>query len=252
MSTYLWQNFLKNKDIINFITDNIKENIDKNLNSIEIWPWKWALTKNLWFVKKLKLFEKDKNFYDILKKYVNTEDIIMWDFLVIDLDKYIKTDFFNVFWNIPYYITSPIFRKLTNPYEKKIMKYWIFMIQKEVWEKIKTDSNKKTMLYFLLNYKYKLTYLKTVPSKDFEPEPKVDSCLIKFEYIGGNEQINFEELKKLLVIITTYKRKTLLKIQKILKKQGKNFYITKKNEQKRLHELSWEDLKIIIENSNLN
>jgi 16S rRNA A1518/A1519 N6-dimethyltransferase RsmA/KsgA/DIM1 with predicted DNA glycosylase/AP lyase activity len=57
------------------------------------------------------------------------------------------------------------------------------MIQKEVGEKIKTNASKKSMLWFLLNFNYKITYLRTVPAKDFSPLPKVDSCLVKFDYI---------------------------------------------------------------------
>ena len=251
MSTYLWQNFLKNQKIIDFIVDDIKENADLNLDSIEIWPWKWALTKHLDFVKNLQIFEKDENFYDILQNYVKKENIIMWDFLSANLEKYIKTEYFNAFWNLPYYITSPIFRKLTNPKNIKKMKYGIFMIQKEVWEKIKTNANKKTMLYFLLNYNYKITYLKTVPAEDFTPAPKVDSCLVRFEYVWWNENIDFEKLQKLLTILTAYKRKTLWKIQKILKKQNKEFYITENMSGKRIQELTWEDIWTIIENTNL-
>ena len=251
MWTYLWQNFLNNQEVIDFIVDDIKKNADLSLNSIEIWPWKWALTKYLNFIENLKVFEKDETFYELLQKYVKKENIIMWDFLSADLEKHIKTNFFNAFWNLPYYITSPIFRKLTHPENKKKMKYWIFMIQKEVWEKIKTDAGKKSMLYFLLNYNYKITYLKTVPAEDFDPAPKVDSCLVWFEYHWKNENIDFEKFQKLLTILTAYKRKTLWKIHKILEKQNKEFYITDEISKKRIQELTWEDIKIIVENSDL-
>jgi 16S rRNA A1518/A1519 N6-dimethyltransferase RsmA/KsgA/DIM1 with predicted DNA glycosylase/AP lyase activity len=56
------------------------------------------------------------------------------------------------------------------------------MIQKEVGEKIKSDAGKKSMLWFLLNFNYDVKYLRTVPAKDFTPPPKVDSCLVSFEY----------------------------------------------------------------------
>ncbi len=251
MSTYLWQNFLNNQEVIDFIVEDIKENANLDLENIEIGPWKWALTKHLDFIENLQLFEKDETFYELLQEYVKKENINMWDFLSANLQDYIQTDYFNAFWNLPYYITSPIFRKLTHPDNTKIVQYGIFMIQKEVWEKIASNANKKSMLYFLLNYDYKITYLQTVPAEDFTPAPKVDSCLVRFEYVGANKHIDFEKFQMLLTILTAYKRKTLWKIHKILSKQDKEFYITKDMEGKRIQELTWDDIGTIVENSDL-
>jgi len=89
------------------------------------------------------------------------------------------------------------------------MKYGIFMIQKEVGEKIQTKASKKSMLWFLLNMNYDINYLKTVPAKDFTPAPKVDSCLVEFVYHGKNEDIDFKQLFDFLTILTAYKKKTL-------------------------------------------
>jgi len=277
MGTYLWQNFLNNEEVIDFIVQTAKENTDKNLDTIEIWPWKCALTRKLvQLFPNLIVFEKDESFYDILKKCVKEENIKMWDFLSADLEKYIKTDFFNAFWNLPYYITSPIFRKLTRigKDEKRIgkdnnnqinnekwsnyqsskspkistspiMKYWIFMIQKEVGEKIKTDASKKSMLWFLLNFNYNVKYLRTVPAKDFTPPPKVDSCLVSFEYTWNKINWEFEKLEEFLKIMMMYKKKTLWKIQKILQKQWKKFDLPEELLNKRIHELSWEEIEKI-------
>jgi len=250
MWTYLWQNFLQSQEIINFIVNDIKENADLTLQNLEIWPWKWALTKYFEFIENLKIFEKDEKFYKILQKYVKKDNIIIWDFLSVNLEEYIKNSDFNVFWNLPYYIISPIFRKLTNPKNIKKMKYGIFMIQKEVWEKIKTDTKKKSMLYFLLNYNYKITYLKTIDAENFDPIPKVNSCLVRFEYIWWNKNIDFESFQKLLTILTVYKRKTLWKIHKILAKQNKEFYLTEDIEKKRIEELTWNDIFKIVKNTN--
>ena len=246
MWTYLWQNFLNNEDIIDFIIETAQENADKNIDTIEIWPWKCALTKKLVAVfPQLKLFEKDETFYELLQNCVKKENIIMWDFLSADLGKHLKWDFFNAFWNLPYYITSPIFRKLTNPANQPKMKYGIFMIQKEVWEKIKTDAGKKSMLWFLLNFNYDIKYLKTVPAKDFTPPPKVDSCLVSFQYTGNKISWDFEKLNELLKIMMMYKKKSLWKIKKILEKQWKKFDLPEELLEKRMHQLSWEEIEKI-------
>jgi 16S rRNA A1518/A1519 N6-dimethyltransferase RsmA/KsgA/DIM1 with predicted DNA glycosylase/AP lyase activity len=246
MWTYLGQNFLNNEEIIDFIVKTVENNSDKNLDTIEIWPWKCALTKKLVKIfPQLKLFEKDENFYEILQKCVKKENIIMWDFLSANLSKYLKWDFFNAFGNLPYYITSPIFRKLTHSDNYPKMKYGIFMIQKEVWEKIKTNASKKSMLWFLLNFNYDIEYLKTVPAKDFTPPPKVDSCLVSFKYVWNKISWDFEKLNELLKIMMMYKKKSLWKIKKILEKQWKKFDLPDELLNKRMHQLSWEEIEKI-------
>lgn len=246
MGTYLWQNFLTNPSVIDFIIEQVKKNTHWNLDCFEIWPGKCALTKELVKIKPdLKVFEKDKTFYEHLQKCVKKENIFIWDFLDANLDKIIQSDFFYAFWNLPYYITSPIFRKITN-LKSKTMSWWIFMIQKEVWEKIKTDAKKKSMLWFLLNLNYEIKYLKTIPSTDFSPPPKVDSCLVSFSYHGKNKDIKFDSLFELLSFINAYKNKTLWKIQKLAEKQWKKFNIPENLQSKRFYQLNWEEIKKIL------
>ena len=245
MWTKLWQNFLTNPAVIDFIIEDIKQNADLSLDTFEIWPWKCALTRELVKIKPdLKVFEKDESLKKYLKECVKEENIIMGDFLEADISKYVKWEKFNAVWNLPYYITSPIFRKLVlqkAPY----MQYWIFMIQKEVWEKIKTDAKNKSMLWYLLNLNHKITYLKTIPPEDFSPPPKVDSCLVRFEYTGANPDIDPNRLFEILSLITPIKKKTLWKIQKILEKQWKILEIPGDLKTKRVHQLSYDEIKKI-------
>jgi len=39
MWTKLWQNFLTNPAVIDFIIEDIKQNADLSLDTFEIWPW---------------------------------------------------------------------------------------------------------------------------------------------------------------------------------------------------------------------
>lgn len=249
MSTYLGQNFLNNPKVLDFIVQDIKNFANKQISSIEIGPGKAALTQHLSFIKNLKVFEKDLSFKEHLEKFMDKQNIIFWDFLSAKLEEHLKWEFYNAFWNLPYYITSPIFRKLCDPNASVKMEYWIFMIQKEVWEKIQTSAVKKSMLRFLLNYNYKIEYLKTVPAKDFSPAPKVESCLVRFSYHRENLHLDFAKFEKLMWLFNSYKRKTLQKIQKILEKQGKKFQIPENVKQKRIHELNRQVLAFILENN---
>lgn len=251
MSTYLWQNFLNNTEIISFIADNIRSNADLSIENIEIWPWKWAITSYLSFIDNLRLFEKDETFKDVLSNFVDDRDIIIWDFLKTDLNLHIKWDFYNAFGNLPYYITSPIFRKLCDNVSWKNMKYGIFMIQKEVWDKIQSKANKKSMLWFLLNRNYDIKYLRTVPADCFTPAPKVESAVVSFSYHWKNKDINFASFSKLIWILSSYKRKSLSKIQKIIQKQWITLSIQEHVLNKRAHELERADIRYILNNSTL-
>lgn len=133
--------------------------------------------------------------------------------------------------NLPYYITSPILRKFfATPVSSKKKSSdeqifpvvgGLFMIQKEVGEKIASDAKKKSYLYWLLNYAYEVDYLKTVPPKAFTPPPKVYSCLISLKKKQKAElpQISFSDLITFLDLVAPYPRKTLGAIMTLLKKQ---------------------------------
>jgi len=55
----------------------------------------------------------------------------------------------------------------------------VFMVQKEVADKLCTDAQKKSYLWWIINFAYDVIYLKTVPAKAFSPAPKVTSALIE-------------------------------------------------------------------------
>ncbi len=252
MGSYLWQNFLKDIKYIDFTLKRIEKYFSDPV-IIEIWPWKWALTKRLVNIaNKIYLFERDETFKNILQDIVwDKGEITLWDFLEQDLQSFaakhsLELNNVCVVGNLPYYITSPIFRKLF--VENNIFKYGIFMIQKEVGEKIKTDAENKSYLRRLVNYAYDVKYLKNVPAKAFNPAPKVDSCLVEFTKKDKNPDIDFQKFQILLDEISWYKRKTLNKISKLLSKREISLNIPESLWSKRIQELNRADMKIILEN----
>ena len=121
------------------------------------------------------------------------------------------------------------------------------MVQDEVWEKLRFDANKKSYLYWILNYAYEVQYLKTVPAKAFSPEPKVKSCLIWLIKKDKIPNIPFDKLIKFLDLFSPYSRKTLWKISKMIaKKWDNNFIIPIHLQNKRLEELDWTQLEEIL------
>ena len=251
MSTYLWQNFLTDSTIRHWIANKAQDFYDKNNceTLIEIWPGKWSITKLILNISPdFVLFEKDETLKEILeevvaKKESGTAKIIWWDVLEWDLDQFEwKKNQTFVVWNLPYYITSPILRKFFWS-GKGEFAGWLFMVQDEVWQKLRFDANKKSYLYWILNYAYEVQYLKTVPAKAFSPAPKVKSCLIWLVKKDKIPNISFDELIRFLDLFSPYSRKTLSKISKMISKKWGSFVIPENLNNKRLEELDWSQLE---------
>ncbi len=156
--------------------------------------------------------------------------------------------------NLPYYITSPILRKF---FVDNVTEFWlgseysggVFLVQKEVAEKIITAAKKKSYLRRLLNYNYQIDYCFTVASTFFTPPPKVDSAVIKIEHMWAKLPLEkFQRLLRLLDIISPYKRKTLGKIRKM--ENDRLFEFNKELPAelngKRLEEISRDEMKVML------
>lgn len=254
MSTYLWQNFLTDSTIRHRIADKAGDFYNKNNCEylIEIGPWKWSITKLILNISpNFFLFEKDETLKETLEEVISNKEswdakIIRWDVLDWDLEQFEwKKDKTFVVGNLPYYITSPILRKFFWS-GKGEFAGWLFMVQDEVWEKLRFDANKKSYLYWILNYAYEVNYLKTVPAKAFSPAPKVKSCLIWLTKKDKIPNISFDKLINFLDLFSPYSRKTLSKISKMLNKKWVSFVIPENLNNKRLEELNWTQLEEIF------
>ena len=177
------QNFLIDKNTINKIIEIINPKIDDNI--LEIGPGKGALTIPLSkLVSRINAIEIDPLLFKFLEiKKITNLSLINDDILNIDLHKYKDTT--KIIGNLPYYITSPIiFKALENKYLNKM----IFMVQKEVAERISSKPNNKNysrisvMIQTFCNIDLKYSISKNV----FHPKPKVDSCIIKLNKKGTN------------------------------------------------------------------
>lgn len=254
MSTYLWQNFLTDSSIRHRIANKTQDFYIKNncKTLIEIWPWKWSITKLILNISPdFVLFEKDETLKEILEEIISKKDnwtakIVWWDVLEWDLEQFKwKKNLTFVVWNLPYYITSPILRKFFWG-GKRELAGWLFMVQDEVWQKLRFDASKKSYLYWILNYTYEVQYLKTVPAKAFSPAPKVKSCLIWLIKKNKVPNILFDDLIRFLDLFSPYNRKTLWKISKMISKKWGSFVIPEDLNNKRLEELNRNQLEEIF------
>lgn len=263
MSSYLWQNFLIDTKVKEYIFQQIKKIYqENNLEAIiEVWPWKWAITKKIvWISNNLFLLEKDPEMVKILNQKIEDKELVLKKDHIINIDvlekdvnvflkeKNIDPEKTLIVGNLPYYITSPILRKFFWSWKNEYFGGF-FMVQHEVGEKIVFDAHKKSYLYWLLNYAYRVEYKKTVGPKSFKPAPKVRSCLIQ---IVGTEKsnINFSKLQEFLDLFSPFSRKTLWAIQTMLKKKWKleEEILPEKYKSNRLEELGFQDIEDIIKN----
>ena len=208
----LGQNFLVDENIIAKINDSIR--VEENDLIIEIGPGMGALTKKL----------KNKNVnlicYEIdldMEKYLNPlvdskTNIIYQDILKSNIKDDIKNiDYKNLYivGNLPYYITTSIIKYLINL--DLDIKEMIFMVEEEVADRFTAKPNHKEYgsITLYLQYYFNITKLFKVSKKCFNPIPKVESAIIKFEQRKNKISINEEKYFKLIIDSFRMKRKTL-------------------------------------------
>ena len=261
MPSYLGQNFLKDSTYTILIAQKVAQLCtDLKLEQcIEIWPGKWALTKKLIAIvdKPLVLLEKDQTLVPYLQQYLQSDavdnqwewsierpvsstppwnhkiDLIMGDALALDTASLLEQKWRNpaqtiVVGNLPYYITSPLITKFFWWWNAKFPA-GVFMVQKEVADKIRTDAAKKSFLWWLLNYQYTVKHIKTVPAKAFSPVPKVQSAIFSLIAKAQTPDFAYDDMVWLLDKISGYKRKTL----------GKSWKMAERNSEFRIQNSEW-------------
>lgn len=229
----LGQNFLKDKNIINKISESINPTEEDLI--VEIGPGAGALTNEL--VKKkcdVICFEIDTRLKEILEAidYPRLK-IVFNDFLKVNLKEYIdETKYKNIYFvgNLPYYITTAIINKIideSNPYEITVM------VQKEVGDRFMSKPNSRDYgsLSVFLQYNFDVTKVVNVNKRCFEPVPKVDSVVVKLSKNKKYEAKNEDKFYKLVKDSFTQKRKNLrnnlrnydlTKVEEVLKKYDKD------------------------------
>ena len=230
----LGQNFLQDENILKNIANSITTKTNDLI--IEIGPGKGALTKYLKEKNSFLIcYEIDERMKEILKKLEdNKTKIIFNDFLQADIindSQEFAYENIYIIANIPYYITTPIIKKVIKQEKLKSM---TLLVQKEVAERLSAKPGSKSYgsLTVYLNYYFNINYLFNVSKYAFNPIPKVESAVVNFERIKNKISVKNEKLFfKLINDSFKMKRKTL------------------KNN---LKEYNWTKIKTILEKRNLN
>ena len=178
----LGQNFLTDKSVAKDMVEAL--DIQNGDEIVEIGPGHGVVTEFL--VEKIKylnvkihaveldvrLYQELKNFYSGNEKIeVIKENILDW-LPTLSTDREIK-----IIGSVPYYITSPIIHKIIKM--PTVPQTAVLLVQKEVAEKIKSKAPDSSYMSSFVQTFFDVKYLGKVPSKKFNPEPKVDGGIIK-------------------------------------------------------------------------
>ncbi len=269
-----WQHFLSDQTVLARIADTVLW-LGQELwcdQLVEIGPGQWVLTRLIVdSFRTVRLMEIDTTLESYLTPFeVSHPDlqIVWWDVLqqnhphpsplpTAPLGEGESLEYSEtlVVGNLPYYITSPIFRKF---FVDSDVPGGVFLIQKEVAQKIATDTKQKSYLRWLLNYGYDIEYNFLVSATAFDPPPKVQSAVVSFRKKknphpgplpkgeGECSNIDFDRMVEFLDIVSQYTRKTMRKIRKMRKDDLESFVLPDELEMKRVQELTREEMRMIL------
>lgn len=207
----LGQNFLIDQDALSDIANAIHI---ENKNIIEVGPGYGALTD--YIIKQsplsLDLVELDTDMITLLEWKYNPAELTIHH---IDILRFIPTySEYSVIANIPYYITSPILFHFLYDLEHKPNEM-VIMMQKEVGEKILEWRREKKPHHSFLSLCMEqacsdIEIIRYVGKTSFDPQPKIDSIVLKFSVENNRKPEQEKQLIQLWKVAFSHPRKTLL------------------------------------------
>lgn len=191
----LGQNFLVDRNIIEKIIDAAE--LTSETLVIEVGPGMGALTQMAAEkAGKVIAVEIDRHLIPVLNEVLGAlenVEIINRDILKTDINELIVAEKKNfadsgrelkrvvILGNLPYYITTPIIMGIL---EKEVeMDTMVIMMQKEVADRIVATPGGKTYgaLSIACQFFCETNYVTTVPRTVFQPQPKVDSAVLRLD-----------------------------------------------------------------------
>ncbi len=211
----LGQNFLQDANIINKIVAALAIAPDDVI--LEIGPGRGALTEQILPLAGLfHLVEFDRDLVEYWQSRADTAanlTVHSADILQFDLAQIIApaTRPIKVIGNLPYNISSPVLFHLMR-YADNIQSQ-VVMLQKEVVQRMSATPGGKDYgrLSVMLQQRYEIEYLFTVPAGAFYPPPKVESAIARLTPLANIEQAvqDHAVFEKLVKQAFSQRRKTL-------------------------------------------
>ncbi len=177
----LGQNFLIDNGALEKVVDAAEiEPIDVVL---EIGAGLGSLTRFLsQAARKVVAVELDNHLLPVLETVLNDEgnvELVYGDILKLEPERLISVDQYLVVANIPYYITSAIFRHLLE--SKRKPRRIVMTIQREVAQRICAEPGDMSLLALSVQVFGKPKIVAKIPAGAFFPPPNVDSAVIRVD-----------------------------------------------------------------------
>ncbi len=221
------QHLLVSEGIIKKIVDEI--DIKPEDIIVEIGVGTGQLTKEILNRKPKKLYgiEIDKTAYPIIEeKFSSFENFVLIkkDYFDVNLYEIAENKKIKLVGNLPYNVSSLIL--VDAVFKIDILKLCVFMVQKEVAEKLvaKPKGKNFTFLTVFIQTFFDVEYIMSVPARFFSPPPKVTSAVVKLIPKENSPVKDKKEFKNFVSNLFSQRRKMLrTKIEEdILKKAGIN------------------------------
>lgn len=205
------QNFLQNQHVITDILQAINPQPADNI--LEIGPGLGAITQPLLRrVEHMTAVEIDRDLHQYLLELPIAQgklDLISADALTIDYSQFGSN--LRIVGNLPYNISTPLLIHLLR-YAASI-KDMYFMLQKEVVDRMAAGPGSKAYgrLSVMLQYHCEVDHLFDVPPEAFDPQPKVDSAIVRLIPYRDSpyEAVDLEQLQRIVASSFAMRRKTL-------------------------------------------
>jgi 16S rRNA (adenine1518-N6/adenine1519-N6)-dimethyltransferase len=205
------QNFLNSWQVIDAILKAINPQTEDNL--LEIGPGLGALTlpllRRLSHMTAVEIDRDLQKYWSELPSAQGKLNLIAEDALKLDYSQFGAK--LRIIGNLPYNISTPLLFRVLDfiPFIKDMH----FMLQKEVVERMAAQPKTKEYgrLSVILQYYCDIEYLFDVPPEAFDPEPKVNSALVRLVpyQVSPYDKVNKVQLERLVANSFAMRRKTL-------------------------------------------
>ena len=219
----LGQNFLHDSNLARWIVEKADLTADDYV--VEIGPGLGALTEfALASGARVLAIEKDARLVDFLRKHFRGErlEVLHADALSFDLRALFAQPRVKLLGNLPYNISSQLLIKFTQ-YPSPIS-LWLLMLQKEMAQRLAAQPRTPAYgaLTLLLQLRYRVEFLRSIPPSVFLPQPDVDSAFVRISPRTPDELPTYaaEAFTKLVRLGFAQRRKQL---QKLLREELPEF-----------------------------
>ncbi|MGQ0525351.1 MAG: 16S rRNA (adenine(1518)-N(6)/adenine(1519)-N(6))-dimethyltransferase RsmA [Betaproteobacteria bacterium] len=204
------QHFLVDRPVIAAIVEAIRPQPEDRM--LEIGPGLGALTRPLLaLLDHLHVVEIDRDLVTRLQREFATERLTIYQADALEFDFGVLGPDLRVVGNLPYNISTPLLFHLAD--SAPAIRDIHVMLQKEVVERMvaaagTTDYGR---LSVMLQYRFTVEQVLTVPAEAFRPPPKVESAVVRLAPLTrqGTEQCDERLLAKLVARAFMQRRKTL-------------------------------------------